>query len=350
MRPQGEPRGLSPWELPQRDKPAAHLSQRNALARRSNLPECRMSRYAAVFLLLAPCFVLLHLPDSRAQPAPKIKDIAEGRNAWSCRVAARCRCRAQHPQEGRQRRRCGRRGRFAMAVTYPAAGNIGGGGFMVIHPPKASRSSSSTARWHRARRPRRCTPRTTASTATGRRRAGTVRGLASGPPALRQAGVEGRRDAGGEAGEEGFVLDETLASSLSGVVASSREFEELQRVFGKDGGKVDWKAGDRFVQKDLGKSLRLIAEQGPDAFYKGPIAKLIAEEMQRGKGAHFPRRPRQLQGERPHADPRHLPRLRRLRRAAAVVGRHLPRRDAPTNPRKTSTSRNRAAGLPRRCT
>src|SRR5207249_1479906 len=74
------------------------------------------------------------------------------------------------------------------------------------------------------------------------------------------------------------------ASSLNGVVGSARELDELQRVFGKDGGKADWRAGDRFVQKDLGKTLRLIAEQGPDAFYKGPIAKLLVEEMRGGNG------------------------------------------------------------------
>ena len=46
-------------------------------------------------------------------------------------------------------------------------------------------------------------------------------------------------------------------------------FPETCRVFGKDGGKADWQAGDRLVQNDLGRTLRLIAEDGPDAFYKG---------------------------------------------------------------------------------
>src|SRR5262249_51229562 len=43
-------------------------------------------------------------------------------------------------------------------------------------------------------------------------------------------------------------------------------------------------AGDRFIQKDFAHSLALIAENGPDAFYKGPIADLIAAEMKAGNG------------------------------------------------------------------
>ena len=54
----------------------------------------------------------------------------------------------------------------------------------------------------------------------------------------------------------------------------------MARVYGKDG-KSGWAAGDTLVQKDLGKTLRLIAEQGPDAFYKGAIADLLAAEMKR---------------------------------------------------------------------
>ena len=59
---------------------------------------------------------------------------------------------------------------------------------------------------------------------------------------------------------------------------------ELRRVFGKNGGKDDWMPGDRIVQKDLAQTLRHIAEHGADGFYKGPVADLLAAEMQRGKG------------------------------------------------------------------
>jgi gamma-glutamyltranspeptidase/glutathione hydrolase len=83
--------------------------------------------------------------------------------------------------------------------------------------------------------------------------------------------------------DEGFVIDGSLAGQLNGVVGGSRDFAELRRVYGK-GGKADWSAGDRLVQKDLAGTLRRIAEDGPDAFYKGPIADLIVAEMKAGGG------------------------------------------------------------------
>jgi gamma-glutamyltranspeptidase/glutathione hydrolase len=61
----------------------------------------------------------------------------------------------------------------------------------------------------------------------------------------------------------------------------------LQRVFGKpraNGQASRWRPGDRLVQKDLAGTLRLIAGQGPDAFYRGAIADKIAGEMKSGKG------------------------------------------------------------------
>src|SRR5271168_4734667 len=53
--------------------------------------------------------------------------------------------------------------------------------------------------------------------------------------------------------EDGFRINGQLAGSLNSVVATSSEYPELRRVLGKDGGKADWEAGDRLVQKDLGK-------------------------------------------------------------------------------------------------
>jgi gamma-glutamyltranspeptidase/glutathione hydrolase len=84
--------------------------------------------------------------------------------------------------------------------------------------------------------------------------------------------------------EQGFPINAELAGSLNGIVGSSSKFPELVRVLGKNGTCESWQAGDRLVQKDLARSLRLIAEQGADAFYRGPIADLIAAEMKAGGG------------------------------------------------------------------
>ena len=51
--------------------------------------------------------------------------------------------------------------------------------------------------------------------------------------------------------EEGFVLDDTLAGSLNYAVDGAAIYPEMRRVLGKNGGKGDWQAGDRLVQKDL---------------------------------------------------------------------------------------------------
>jgi gamma-glutamyltranspeptidase/glutathione hydrolase len=175
---------------------------------------------------------------------------------------------------------------FAMAVTYPAAGNLGGGGFMLVYPGGGAEpvvvEYRETAPAAVSRGMFRKTDSVYSHKAVGV--PGTVRGLAL---AHQRFGRLPWRDLVRPAvklAEEGFVLDGYLAGSLNALVAGSPEFPELRRVFGKDGGAAEWKAGDRLVQKDLARTLRLIAEGGPDAFYRGPVADLIAAEMRHGGG------------------------------------------------------------------
>jgi len=175
---------------------------------------------------------------------------------------------------------------FALAVTYPAAGNLGGGGFMVVYPGgKADPVVIEYRETAPAAASKTMYPKGTSL--YGHRVVGvpgTVRGLALAherygklpwkevvQPALRLA-------------EEGFALDDTVASSINGVVASAGDFAELRRVYGKNNGAEDWRTGDLLVQKDLAGTLRLIADGGADAFYKGPIADQIAAEMHSGDG------------------------------------------------------------------
>jgi gamma-glutamyltranspeptidase/glutathione hydrolase len=187
---------------------------------------------------------------------------------------------------------------FAMAVTHPSAGNIGGGGFMLIYPPHPTLSPRGGEGRVRGREPvvidyREKAPlaahKTMFTKSDSRYSAkavgvpGTVRGLAL---AHAQFGTQPWKELVMPAvklAEEGFVIDSPLASSLNWVVAGSPGFDELRRVFGKGDG-TPWEAGDRMVQKDLAKTLRLIAEQGPDGFYKGMVAELLAAEMKRDGG------------------------------------------------------------------
>ena len=82
---------------------------------------------------------------------------------------------------------------------------------------------------------------------------------------------------------DGFPIDDTLADLLNTYLAAVPQHAEFERVFGKPGGG-SWTAGDRLIQPDLARTLQLLADKGPDAFYQGPIADAIVAEMVRDKG------------------------------------------------------------------
>jgi gamma-glutamyltranspeptidase/glutathione hydrolase len=75
-----------------------------------------------------------------------------------------------------------------------------------------------------------------------------------------------------------------MVRSLNEAVRRTGAHVEFRRQFGKDEGKRAWGVGDRLVQKDLAKTLRQIAQNGPDVFYTGELADLLAAEMKAGGG------------------------------------------------------------------
>jgi gamma-glutamyltranspeptidase / glutathione hydrolase len=175
---------------------------------------------------------------------------------------------------------------FALAVTHPSAGNIGGGGFMLVRMPDGQTTSFD----YRERAPR-------AATRTMYLRnghidmsltnegyiapgvPGTVRGLAL---AHRRFGTLPWRDLVMPAvslAESGFVLTETLARNLNRQIEGAMgHYPSSVDAYGKPGGGT-WAAGDRLVLKDLANTLRSIADGGPDAFYAGWIADRIDADM-----------------------------------------------------------------------
>ncbi len=175
---------------------------------------------------------------------------------------------------------------FVEAVTWPQAGNLGGGGFMVIYP---GHGAEPVVIDYREAAPLAATktmyckndgwyghktvgvPGTVSGLGLAHHRFGKLPWKDVVQPALRLA-------------DEGFVMDEAVASSLNGILLASTDFPELRRVYGRQDGSADWKAGDRLVQKDLAWTLRQIAEEGADAFYKGAIADKLAAEMKSGHG------------------------------------------------------------------
>jgi gamma-glutamyltranspeptidase/glutathione hydrolase len=174
---------------------------------------------------------------------------------------------------------------FAQAVTWPAAGNIGGGGFMLIFP---GGKAEPVVIDYRETAPAAATKTmfTKKDSVYGAKAAGvpgTVAGLALAHARFGKLPWKDVVQPAVALAADGFAIDAALASSLNNVV-SSKEHPELRRVYGKDGGDGEWKVGDRLVQKDLAKTLHRIADDGADGFYKGPTAEAIAAEMKAGGG------------------------------------------------------------------
>jgi len=177
---------------------------------------------------------------------------------------------------------------LALAVVYPGAGNIGGGGFLVAHTAKGK----SIAIDYREKAPGNASrnmyldkdgnPQMNKSQlghlASGV--PGTIAGLFASLPYAKLSFKELIQPAIDLAGK-GFVITAAEASSLNGNKAAFEKYNTRPTAFVK---KVEWKAGDTLVQTELAATLTRIREQGMKGFYEGETARLIVEEMQRGGG------------------------------------------------------------------
>jgi gamma-glutamyltranspeptidase/glutathione hydrolase len=182
---------------------------------------------------------------------------------------------------------------FALAVTYPRAGNIGGGGFMVIHLARGNRDYAID---YRETAPAAATPTMfldeqgnpdpakSRSSALAIGVPGTVAGLAL---AHRKYG-SGRLTLAAliapaiELAEQGIEVTDDLADSLPRVADRLRRWPSSRPIFFR--GDAPLGEGDRLVQTDLAATLRAIAERGPRAFYSGEIAGRIAASVREAGG------------------------------------------------------------------
>jgi gamma-glutamyltranspeptidase / glutathione hydrolase len=181
---------------------------------------------------------------------------------------------------------------FALAVTHPTAGNIGGGGFMVVRTPDGKTAAFD----YREKAPLKSTQTMYLGpdgnivrnlTGTGYLAPGvpgTVRGMEL---AHKRFGKLAWKDVvmpAADLAANGFVMSPSLARSLSGELGRGMQpYPASVAAYGKPGGGA-WAAGDRLVLPDLAKSLKAIATDGADVFYKGWIADRIAEDMAVNKG------------------------------------------------------------------
>jgi gamma-glutamyltranspeptidase/glutathione hydrolase len=181
---------------------------------------------------------------------------------------------------------------FVMAVTQPRAGNIGGGGFMLIHRAK---SGEVVAIDYREKAPSQAhrnmflDKKGTVNTALSRLShlsagvPGTVAGLALvlekyGTLTLKEALSPSIRLA-----EEGFAISSDLSNAIKIQAVRLKQWASTRKVFFKPDGSF-YEPGDRFIQRDLAKTLQTIAGKGINAFYQGEIADLIVKEMEAHNG------------------------------------------------------------------
>ncbi len=179
---------------------------------------------------------------------------------------------------------------YALAVTYPCCGNLGGGGFMLI------RFANGRTRFldFRETAPIAATPKmyldakgkvigrlsTQGYLAVGV--PGTVKGL---DYALTTYGTLRHQQVMAPAialAEQGFILQTADAALLQRHTKTFRTQPNVASIFLKNG--QPYQSGDRFVQSNLARSLRLIAQSGADGFYQGAIADELVRASQQGQG------------------------------------------------------------------
>ena len=179
---------------------------------------------------------------------------------------------------------------YALAVVYPAAGNLGGGGFMTIQLADGRKTFLDF---------REKAPLAATANMYLDRDGNVIRGLATqghlavGVPgsvagfeaALAKYGTMKRAALIAPAihyAERGFVLDQDDVDMLSTATENFRKDPPSAVIFLNHG--QPFKAGERLVQKDLGRTLRRIAQRGADEFYKGATADAIVASSLVGKG------------------------------------------------------------------
>ncbi len=182
---------------------------------------------------------------------------------------------------------------FALAVTLPRAGNLGGGGFMLVHLAKENRTLAID---YRETAPQAATPtmflgpdgqpddKLSRDSGLGVGVPGTVAGLAlaherfgSGKFALAELIAPAIRLA-----REGFAVPDDLADSLRSAAPRLDRYPSSLAVFQTNGRFVQ--RGERLVQEDLARALEAIAQRGPQGFYDGATAEKIVAAVKSAGG------------------------------------------------------------------
>ena len=176
---------------------------------------------------------------------------------------------------------------LTLAVVYPGAGNIGGGGFMVARTSQGKTLSLD----YRETAPAAATrdmyldEKGNAQMALSQSghlasgTPGTIAGLFATLPYAKLSFKQLIQPAI-DLAQNGFCISKTEADKLNDRQDNFKKYNTQPNALMRQ----SWKEGDTLLQKDLAKTLRLIRDYGAKGFYEGETARLIVEEMERGKG------------------------------------------------------------------
>ena len=178
---------------------------------------------------------------------------------------------------------------FALAVTYPRAGNLGGGGFIVYRPS----IGAPVAYDFRESAPARASPEMFLVEGMYDRERHHASHIAVGVPGtvagLHQAWTEHGRlpwrdlvEPAIDLARDGFIVSHGLADSLADVLPEMARYQASLSQYSNNG--APYQAGERLRQPDLASTLERIADQGPAGFYRGRTAELIEAEMEANDG------------------------------------------------------------------
>ena len=162
---------------------------------------------------------------------------------------------------------------FALAVVLPQAGNIGGGGFTVIH----SEDSNFTIDY-REQAPLQATEKMFITDGSYDPELALESYQSSGTPGAVAGMYLAHQKFGSiewkdliqpsiDLARNGFIVTKTLEHALENNIEKLKKFEATRKIFFKHG--MTLRAGDRLIQKDLANTLELIAINGQDGFYRG---------------------------------------------------------------------------------
>lgn len=192
---------------------------------------------------------------------------------------------------------------YALAVVYPAAGNLGGGGFMTIYPghgntnpgPGDLRHGRTVFMDFRERAPAAARPDMYLDQQGNIISGASTKGWKAVAVPGTVAGLEGVRERWGHLSreqdmapaialaEQGFILQQGDIELLNTSTVYFQQDPYARNIFLRLNGST-LQVGDRLVQHDLARSLKLIARDGADAFYNGPIGHEILRESRKSGG------------------------------------------------------------------